>query len=149
MPNEDLMSIIIFMKVPKHQDMLTCRDYHACTHTCLHKHSFVHIFFLLRYQNFSPCSYFPLMFFVSLCLNLLQMCNLQHVYSSSTKLFGTCPLHKIYASSNTQKFAPTYTKKFTFNHLCKKLHFPLLIANSNSCVGIVASIKTLVIREEA
>jgi hypothetical protein len=89
------------------------------------------------------------MFFVSLCLNLLQMCNLQHVYSSSTKLFGTCPLHKIYASSNTQKFAPTYTKKFTFNHLCKKLHFPLLIANSNSCVGIVASIKTLVIREEA
>jgi hypothetical protein len=57
-------------------------------------------------------------------------------------------MHKIYASSNTQKFALAYTKKFTFNHLCKKLHFPL-IANSNSCVVIVASIKTPIIREEA
>jgi hypothetical protein len=141
MPNEDLMSIILFTKVPRHGDMLTCRDYHARTHMCLHKHSLVDIFFLLV-PIFLQC------FFISLCLNLLQTWNLQHVYSSYTKLFGTSLLHKIYASSNAQKFAPAYTKKFTFNHLCKKLHFPFLIANSNSCVVIVASIKTHVISEE-
>lgn len=51
------------------------------------------------------------------------------------------PTHKIYVSSNTQNISPTYTKKFTFNHLCEKMHFPLLIANSNSCVVIVCKHK--------
>ncbi len=138
MPDEDLMSIIIFTKVPKHGDMLTHRDYHACTHICLHKHSFVHNFFLLCYQIFSPCSCFPLMFF---CFTLFEfasnvqsttclfkfyktfwrlpyaqnLCFIQH-----TKIC-TCLHKKVHLQPFVQKIAlPPYCKlKFLCCNSCK------------------------------
>jgi hypothetical protein len=113
MPNENLMSIIIFMKVPKHQDMLTCRDYHACTYICLHKHSFVHIFFLLRYQFFFSLFIFSFNVF---CFTLFEF---------ASNVQSTTCLFKFYKAFWHLPFAQNlclvqHTKICT--HLHKKIH---------------------------